>query len=241
MQKFKVVSVDDSSDTCECCGRRGLKKVVGLLPLDVDGGESGAIRYYGAVCAARACGWTYTKSDPACERRRAEKRAVAELRREKLAVVDELNGLNAAFYKHGLVVYVEYGFGRGFSCLACDPVLKLDRATLSGDDIRAARERLENQFPLLQSYLRLSQMSVSVLHGLLAAHREIIASYCCAVSSLNNNTDPDVLAGLVLLFPVPRFAHTYRARFGATALRNLLDQHDIDANDPRRVVAAAAV
>ncbi|MGW1193668.1 hypothetical protein [Streptomyces sp. NPDC002559] len=49
---------------CDCCGRRGLKRLVAMMPLDDDGNEAGAaedVVYYGASCAATALGWKQAK------------------------------------------------------------------------------------------------------------------------------------------------------------------------------------
>ena len=45
----KYLGTDDSVQTCDCCGKTGLKHTVGL---DFDG----EIRFYGIVCAGRALG-----------------------------------------------------------------------------------------------------------------------------------------------------------------------------------------
>lgn len=44
--------------TCDCCGRKGLRRTVALMPLDVDGNEVGEVSYYGTGCAAALLGWT---------------------------------------------------------------------------------------------------------------------------------------------------------------------------------------
>lgn len=44
---FKVLGVNDDSDTCDCCGKTGLKKVVWIEET-----LSGAINKFGVVCAA---------------------------------------------------------------------------------------------------------------------------------------------------------------------------------------------
>lgn len=48
-RRFTVLGVNDDRDTCDCCGKRPLKRVVWLQ--DVEGGEPVA---YGTSCAARA-------------------------------------------------------------------------------------------------------------------------------------------------------------------------------------------
>ncbi|MFF7987851.1 hypothetical protein ACFZDK_54000 [Streptomyces sp. NPDC007901] len=62
--KWKIKGIVDDYDTCGCCGRRGLKRTVALMPLDADGNEDGTpedVAYYGTSCAATALGWTQGK------------------------------------------------------------------------------------------------------------------------------------------------------------------------------------
>lgn len=46
MTRFKIKGINDERDTCDCCGKTGLKKVVWIE--DVDAGE---IRAFGTTCA----------------------------------------------------------------------------------------------------------------------------------------------------------------------------------------------
>jgi hypothetical protein len=234
MRKFRVCSVDDSRETCECCGRRGLKKVVGLLPLNEDGEVIADPVYFGAVCAGRACGWTYTRTDGTTESARAARRADRELAFVRNELVSDAMKVQAWFEKHGLVSYVSLGFMRGFSCLTGDPVIYKDRYTINGDDIDAARARLVAQFPLFDSWSNLKAMNVEEFRALIAVHRNIIASYL----DIDGVEDADQIAAFVILFPTRKWAWKYAQRFGAAALRNLLDQYEIPAEDARRVAAA---
>ncbi|MEU7967320.1 hypothetical protein AB0D09_28235 [Streptomyces sp. NPDC049097] len=62
--KWKIKGIVDDFDECGCCGRRGLKRSVALMPLDADGNEDGTVEdvaYYGTSCAAAALGWTQGK------------------------------------------------------------------------------------------------------------------------------------------------------------------------------------
>ncbi|MGI5414145.1 hypothetical protein ACQEV9_46100 [Streptomyces chartreusis] len=59
--KWKIMGITDEFTECGCCGRRGLKRTVALMPLDADGNEDGTaedVAYYGTSCAAAALGWT---------------------------------------------------------------------------------------------------------------------------------------------------------------------------------------
>lgn len=57
-RKYKVKGINDEHDTCECCGKTGLKRVVWLAPLDEDGQEICDPAPYGNVCAAYLLGIT---------------------------------------------------------------------------------------------------------------------------------------------------------------------------------------
>lgn len=43
--RFQVLSVNDSADFCECCGRKGLKRVVWVLDR-----ETGEHKHFGTTC-----------------------------------------------------------------------------------------------------------------------------------------------------------------------------------------------
>jgi hypothetical protein len=46
MDTFQIIGINDSKDFCECCGRKGLKRVVWILHV-----ESGAEHHFGTTCA----------------------------------------------------------------------------------------------------------------------------------------------------------------------------------------------
>lgn len=74
--RYRALGTTQDFDTCECCGRTGLKKVVALQT------PEGDITYFGTACAAKATGWTTTEVTRAAkkaddEKRRAEDRARA--------------------------------------------------------------------------------------------------------------------------------------------------------------------
>ena len=54
---FRVLGTTDEITACEHCGRVDLKGTIILGALDVDGNVEG-VTYFGAVCGARAAGWT---------------------------------------------------------------------------------------------------------------------------------------------------------------------------------------
>ncbi|MFJ7041421.1 hypothetical protein PS783_36975 (plasmid) [Streptomyces enissocaesilis] len=62
--KWAVKGIVDDFTECDCCGRRGLKRTVALMPLDAEGNEDGTaedVVYYGTSCAAAVLGWTQGK------------------------------------------------------------------------------------------------------------------------------------------------------------------------------------
>lgn len=70
---FKVLGTTDEVTECQHCGRTDLKGTIRLGELDADGNVEG-VTYFGAVCGAKAAGWT-TK-----DLRKAAKTADAEWR-----------------------------------------------------------------------------------------------------------------------------------------------------------------
>ncbi len=54
---FRVLGTTDEVTECEHCGRVDLKGTIRLGALDADGNVED-VTYFGAVCGARAVGWT---------------------------------------------------------------------------------------------------------------------------------------------------------------------------------------
>ncbi|GAA3509816.1 hypothetical protein [Streptomyces shaanxiensis] len=74
--KWKILGVTDDFTECGCCGRRGLKRTVALMPLDAEGNEDGTaeeVAYYGTSCAATALGWTQGKVTDTARAAQAER------------------------------------------------------------------------------------------------------------------------------------------------------------------------
>jgi hypothetical protein len=46
MKRYQVLAINDEKDSCQCCGKSGLKKVVWI-----ENSESGEIKHFGVVCA----------------------------------------------------------------------------------------------------------------------------------------------------------------------------------------------
>lgn len=75
-KKYAMVGINDEQDTCLCCGKAGLKRVVWLVPLDQDGNRDGNAEHYGTTCAARILGYSYPTS--AGTKRKVELAAIKE-------------------------------------------------------------------------------------------------------------------------------------------------------------------
>lgn len=57
--KYAVKGINDDVDTCEVCGKRGLKRVVWLVELSPEGEELGEPMPVGTDCAGRMMGWRF--------------------------------------------------------------------------------------------------------------------------------------------------------------------------------------
>ncbi|WP_236054600.1 hypothetical protein [Streptomyces musisoli] len=74
--KWKIEGILDDITECGCCGRRGLKRTVAMMPLDADGNEDGTaedVVYYGTSCAAIALSWTQGKVTDTARAAQAER------------------------------------------------------------------------------------------------------------------------------------------------------------------------
>jgi hypothetical protein len=74
--KWKIKGIVDDITECGCCGRRGLKRTVAMMPLDADGNEDGTaedVVYYGTSCAADALSWTQGKVTDTARAAQAER------------------------------------------------------------------------------------------------------------------------------------------------------------------------
>ncbi|MGW5657184.1 hypothetical protein [Streptomyces humi] len=73
---WKILGVTDDVTECGCCGRRGLRRTVALMPLDADGNEDGTaedVAFYGTSCAAATLGWTHGKVTDAAHAAQGER------------------------------------------------------------------------------------------------------------------------------------------------------------------------
>ncbi|MGW7610953.1 hypothetical protein ACWGKW_27505 [Streptomyces sp. NPDC054766] len=74
--KWTIKGIVDDVTECGCCGRRGLKRTVAMMPLDANGNEDGTaedVVYYGTSCAADALSWTQGKVTDTARTAQAER------------------------------------------------------------------------------------------------------------------------------------------------------------------------
>lgn len=71
---YRLMGINSDSDVCSCCGKKGLKRVAWLAPLDVDGNVCGEVAAFGCVCASLALG--HGKLSPS----KAEKQITSEIK-----------------------------------------------------------------------------------------------------------------------------------------------------------------
>lgn len=72
---YQVKAVNSDTDTCECCGKSDLNKVVWLVEVDEDGNETGEPVAYGTTCAARKLGFNSKNTKAQNERKVNEAQA----------------------------------------------------------------------------------------------------------------------------------------------------------------------
>lgn len=55
-ERFVCLGINEEIDTCDCCGKSGLKKTIIMAVRCVETGETDVVAHYGCVCAAKHCG-----------------------------------------------------------------------------------------------------------------------------------------------------------------------------------------
>ena len=80
MARYTVAGSTDERDSCDCCGKTGLKKTVVLS--DADTGE---FVFFGTTCAAKATGWMSKDIRKAARTADAERRSQEQLERSRRA------------------------------------------------------------------------------------------------------------------------------------------------------------
>ncbi|MFF7130429.1 hypothetical protein [Streptomyces sp. NPDC008240] len=94
--KWKIEGIVDDFTECGCCGRRGLKRTVAMMPLDADGNEDGTaedVVYYGTSCAATALSWTQGKVTDTARAAQAERNLTAFVQQQRDAQTAALSDL----------------------------------------------------------------------------------------------------------------------------------------------------
>lgn len=94
----RFLGYTDDVTTCECCGRTGLKVVIRLVHLDIDGTPDGDAVHYGTACAARALGTTSKAVRKAADAADGVKRREVARAREVLAQYPALDDATATRY-----------------------------------------------------------------------------------------------------------------------------------------------
>lgn len=122
------IGITDESDVCECCGRRGLKRVVRLAVLDADGNREDEVRY-GVDCAARAIGRTSAAvrrdAEAAQARLESEAAIAAELRTAYAAALEAFRRFRAgdeAAHADTFLVRARTSYNNCRTALGMDPV-----------------------------------------------------------------------------------------------------------------------
>ncbi|EKY4113655.1 TPA: hypothetical protein ACGW3M_001005 [Pseudomonas aeruginosa] len=67
MSRYKLLGINDDKSFCECCGKKGLKKVVWI-----EDTETGEIRHFGTTCAMSPAKGMYLDAEIKAEVRRQD-------------------------------------------------------------------------------------------------------------------------------------------------------------------------
>lgn len=153
--KYRVLGTNDEASSCCCCGREGLKRVVWLQPLNEHGDDDGVPVHFGTMCAAKASGWGYSSRDDAA-RRILREEAVSVKHYRELAS-SAIKGLVQA----GAVVQTRAAFNFDWKpgtwsygyiyTLPGDPIIRLATPEAQQAEIRAAKARLREKYPLFDA------------------------------------------------------------------------------------------
>lgn len=80
---YRVLGTTDDVTACELCGREELRGTIVLQPLDSDGGHDGDPVHYGAVCGAKAAGWSVSEIRDRANRADRERREAERAERQR--------------------------------------------------------------------------------------------------------------------------------------------------------------
>ena len=138
MKKYRIVGINDDQDTCQCCGKTGLKRVVWMVPIDVDGNPEGEPECYGTSCAARIAGYAYPTS--------AGTKRKIELEAYRMAEETISKRIEQIRKDHCTIVFrSEFPVGRFF--IGKD---MLDAYNMGDYTLQECMEALRSRFPILR-------------------------------------------------------------------------------------------
>ena len=126
-KNLKIMGINDDSDTCECCGKTNLKKVVWIAEADIDGNVFTEPVAYGTTCAGKILG----------VRKRSQKAVESELR---VKATDTINTHIRNLRANWRIVHTENG------SMFC-PAEFIDLTTI---DPQSARVAIRSQYPILE-------------------------------------------------------------------------------------------
>lgn len=105
-QRIKVLGINDDRDSCQCCGKEGLKRVVWL---SIDDGQP---VHYGTTCAARAGGirgrWTSDRAESLVQRLKDREARIAKSQRICDIAQAEANRTGKSMYVGYTDLYCKY-------------------------------------------------------------------------------------------------------------------------------------
>ncbi len=151
--KFRVLGSNDDHSECCCCGRQGLKRVVWMQPLDEDGNEEGEPVHFGVICAAKAAGWGYGSRSDAQRRIDREQAETAKFYGGKCSArIQQI--IDSGSLVKTRVAYMfnwksgTHSYGHIYT-LANDPIAGIADPVAQQAEIKAAKARARDQFPIL--------------------------------------------------------------------------------------------
>lgn len=161
--KYRVLGSNDDHSECCCCGRQGLKRVVWMQPLDEDGNEEGEPVHFGVICAAKAAGWGYGNRSDAqrrIDRERAETTKFyggkCSARIQQIIDSGSLVKSRVAFAFNWKSATHSYGY---IYTLPSDPIIRIQDPVAQQAEIKSAKERAREQFPILAWLDRISTIA----------------------------------------------------------------------------------
>lgn len=107
---YKVKGINSDSDTCECCGKTGLNKVVWIVEIDQDGNETSSPIAYGTTCAAHKM--NFGKGNTKAQNERKIIEAQAEYKKQARATYFETECIKVPFGNSAVFIEKQYKIGQ---------------------------------------------------------------------------------------------------------------------------------